>query len=158
MELELDEMTGDNVAACAPVFMAAFTRPPWNEDWNLQEAEEVIRGMVSEPTFWGIVVYLESELVGFLCGRVNDDGAEQSFFCVELCVHPNYQGHGIGSALLEAAQYELLKRHVTSMEIGTDKNTPAEAFYRKHGFAETASTKTEIYMKWQFGGIAGGVI
>ena len=150
MELELDEMTSGDVAACATVFVASFTQPPWNEDWNQQQAEEVIQSMVAEPTFWGLVGHIESEMVGFLCGRVNDDGDQQSFFCVELCVQPTYQGHGIGSALLEAARHELLKRNVSSIEIGTDRNTPAEAFYRKHGFTETAATKTEIYMKWQF--------
>jgi len=150
ISIEMREMKANEQAIYADIFAQSFNQEPWNENWTQEKAEGLLGKLMNQPAFWGICATENEQILGFLCGRAIQTDKEKSFFCVELCVAPKYQGKKIGSRLLENARKQLIVHGVSSMEIGTDKNTLAEKFYQKHGFMVTKSEKRAIYMKWSF--------
>ncbi|MCL1948631.1 MAG: GNAT family N-acetyltransferase [Turicibacter sp.] len=149
MEMRFEPMRAGDLVACAEVFVEAFNGAPWNESWTLDSAREFLGKLMAEPEFWGLCLRGEQGIIGFLCGRITVKGGEKSFFCVELCISPDFQGQKYGSQLFEAARQLLLDEGVSSIGIGTDKNTPAEKFYLRHGLKETRATETDVYMEWR---------
>ena len=73
--------------------------------------------------------YAEDRLVGLI--RIVGDGAS-IVYIQDLLVHPDFQGKGIGSALLG----EVMRRnaHVYQKCLVTDDSERAVAFYQKNGF------------------------
>ncbi|MNG37505.1 putative acetyltransferase [compost metagenome] len=55
-----------------------------------------------------------------------------------MCVHPKFQGQGIGSKLFESLERELLVRGIKAITLLTDRDVPAEKFYKKNGFFEVS--------------------
>jgi ribosomal protein S18 acetylase RimI-like enzyme len=72
-------------------------------------------------------VYDSGRLVG--AGRAVADGLDTSYLC-DIAVHPDYQGKGLGVALVEKLK-ELSAGH---RKIILYANPGREGFYRKRGF------------------------
>lgn len=72
-------------------------------------------------------VFADGKLVG--AGRALADGRDCSYLC-DIAVHPDYQGHGLGKALV-AKLTELSAGH---RKIILYANPGKEGFYRKLGF------------------------
>ena len=53
-----------------------------------------------------------------------------------IATHPDFQAHGIATALLQRALPVLGDRGVTTLDAWTREDQPASAWYRKNGFAE----------------------
>ncbi|RCW40824.1 acetyltransferase (GNAT) family protein [Halopolyspora algeriensis] len=58
---------------------------------------------------------------------------EDAFELAELHVHPEAQGRGLGSALLNEAVRHI-EQHRIVLSTGAIGNRPTRGFYRKHGF------------------------
>ncbi len=90
------------------------------------------------------VAEINGEVVGFC--------ATDERWLNHLYVHPNAQGHGIGSALLKSAMKRCVELNLWVFQ----RNTNAQAFYTSHGFEEVTRTdgadneeKTpDIQMRW----------
>lgn len=93
--------------------------------------EEVFRFMEDE-VFW---VYEENGLVlGFAAGDTRDGNIWALF------VHPEYEGRGVGQALLDQCCRSLAQRGLTRLKLDTGPQTRAAAFYRRAGWRETGET------------------
>jgi len=71
-------------------------------------------------------------LVGLiLCSRVKDDVGH----ITQVCVLPEYRGHGLGERLIAATAQELRRRRFDSLSLTvTEANTRAVALYQRLGF------------------------
>ena len=54
-----------------------------------------------------------------------------------IAVHPDHQGRGVGTALLEAAQARARAQGATTIDAWTRDDVPTLAWYRSRGFAES---------------------
>lgn len=54
-----------------------------------------------------------------------------------VATHPDFQGLGVASALLEDALAALRARGVGTLDAWTREDIPANAWYQRHGFSET---------------------
>lgn len=72
-------------------------------------------------------------LVGvILCSRVRHDTGHVT----QICVLPEYRGHGLGKSLLAATARNLTQRKFTGLSLTvTEANTPAVDLYERIGFA-----------------------
>jgi GNAT superfamily N-acetyltransferase len=126
----IDTARPEDAAAIAALFTASRrTAMPWLPE--LHDADEdrwfITHRVLAECEV--IVAREDGEPIGFLALRGGDVD--------HLYVHPAAQRRGVGSALLEAAK----ARRPSGLELWAfQRNTPALAFYARHGFAELRRT------------------
>lgn len=87
--------------------------------------QTICQALRDEPCIW--VAERNAHIVGFSMA----DAADACVFA--LFIRPEWEGHGIGSLLMERAEAFLLKRH-TSIWLGTDASTRAAGFYKRRGW------------------------
>ena len=104
--------------------------PHPSADWNRERVQER-----TPPRFWNLVAEVDGELVGVL-GHQRGEHNRAHVGHVGMMVHVDYQGMGIGSALMEAAM-DLADNWLgltrLQLEVYPD-NPPAIGLYRKCGF------------------------
>ena len=135
MELKtLSLQEKDQVAA---LFLAVFTRPPWNDDWSLPgQLDAYLTDLMGNPNSLSLGLEEDGRLLGLALGSVKHwhHGTE---YCVEeFCIAPDCQGRGLGSRFLEEIQRWLAPRGILHLFLQTERTAPAYEFYRKNGFTE----------------------
>lgn len=122
----------------AKLFVTCFSAPPWNESWTLSTALSRIRPMVRTDSFFGLIALREDETVGMAIGQIERWIDSGHFLLQEMCVAPDLQGQGIGTAMLSTLAQQLKDNAgVTSMYLLTDETAPATKFYSKLHFARS---------------------
>jgi GNAT superfamily N-acetyltransferase len=126
----IDDARPEDAAAIAALFTASRrTAMPWLPE--LHDADEdrwfITHRVLAECEV--LVAREDGEPVGFLALHGGDVD--------HLYVHPSAQRRGVGTALLEAAK----ARRPGGLELWAfQRNTPALAFYARHGFVERRRT------------------
>ena len=121
MNCTIKEYTDYNMAEILPLYESvgwtSYTDHPQMLEKAFQGSREVFGA------------YSQARLIGLI--RIVGDGAS-IVYIQDLLVHPDFQGKGIGSALLS----EAMKRnaHVYQKCLITDDSERAVAFYQKNGF------------------------
>jgi len=103
-----------------------FNTTGWNVEYNftITDLEKAIKN-----SWYSLSVFNSEKLIGF--GRVIADGVYHALI-VDLIVHPDYQGKGIGSMLLERLVKKCEDNKIRDVQLfaATDKYE----FYEKHNF------------------------
>ena len=97
-------------------------------------------------TFAEKVFYIHSEdtINGFVTLQRDGNTAKIGL----IAVNPNFQGKGIGTKLLQAAEYYAIKNNMDKMLIPTQKeNILACNFYKKNGYSVKEETIIKHYWK-----------
>ncbi|PTY07429.1 N-acetyltransferase [Opitutaceae bacterium EW11] len=137
MELTLREITPADQNAVAKLIRAAFASPPTNENWTEEHAREMLLEWMHFAGFLGYVALEGPTIVGVLIGRLERWEAKRFFHLKELCVWPERQHTGIGSALLGHLERQLQQRNVAKLYVQTTRESTAHGFYRSCGFVTT---------------------
>ncbi|MZD04923.1 GNAT family N-acetyltransferase [Streptomyces sp. SID5785] len=87
-------------------------------------------------TWYGVVLRHEGEPIGM--GRIIGDGGT-AFQIVDICVHPDHQGAGLGKRIMAALTAELERRAPATAYVSLVADGPARFLYEKFGFADTAT-------------------
>ena len=90
--------------------------------------------------------YVDTKLVGVI--RVVGDGFSV-VFVQDLLVYPEYQGQGIGTALLKKIMEEY--HGVYQLHLLTDNTEKTVAFYKSLGFAMDTDMDCRAFSKYCFG-------
>jgi len=86
-------------------------------------------------TIYAVVITHEDMAIGM--GRLIGDGG--CFFqVVDIAVHPEHQGVGLGKAIMEAIMKYIARELPTSAYVSLIADVPANKLYEKFGFVETA--------------------
>ena len=132
--MELTAVNETTLGECVTLFRAAFSGPPWNEDWPSEIAEVKLRELLHTPGFFGLLARAEGLAVGMLMGHFEQQLLGQHFQIRECCVLPDCQRRGIGRALVRELYRHLAAGHVTSVSLITMRDSPAHQFYEQNGF------------------------
>lgn len=113
------------------LFLAA-RRSNWTwlkgDDWQLEDFDRVILGETV------LVAEVDGHRAGF-AGILDNDN-----FLHSLYVDPAFQGQGVGSALLKAAQARFTSTGALKCLL---LNLPAQHFYLQHGWQKVAQGESE---------------
>lgn len=111
----------------------------WNEDWQRNNfATERASSTTS-------VIRIDARIVGYL--QCRDEG--NRIYVRNIALLPEFQGQGIGTALVKELQAMAAARDVP-LELGVFRtNAPARRFYERLGFERTRDTETHTEMSWK---------
>ncbi len=129
-----------DLSACAALFCAAFAAEPWNEQWTLQIAEQRIAELMCSPLSVGYVSEEDGVLTGMLIGSHVTYLYGRELLIHELCVLPDRQRSGVGSALLGFVTERLRQEGYAGIFLNTAHGYPSERFYLKNGFERQQRT------------------
>jgi len=103
-----------------------FRTTGWNEEYGftIHDLAEAIQN-----SWYSISIYYKIELIGF--GRVIADGIHHALI-VDLIIHPDYQGKGLGSELLDRLVRKCRDNNIRDIQLFAAKDK--YRFYEKHGF------------------------
>ncbi|MYX32794.1 MULTISPECIES: GNAT family N-acetyltransferase [unclassified Streptomyces] len=87
-------------------------------------------------TWYGVLVHHEGQAIGM--GRIIGDGGT-AFQIVDICVHPEHQGRGLGRRIMAALTDELERRAPATAYVSLIADGPARRLYEKFGFADTTT-------------------
>ena len=124
----------EDLEGAADVFCSAFAEEPWNEKWDIELAKKRISELRSSPQSVGYIYIDGGAIRAIMCGRKLTYLHGKEYVIDELCVTPDMQHCGVGSALLAHARNELAKEKIVAMALLTGKGKPSERFYIKNGF------------------------
>jgi aminoglycoside 6'-N-acetyltransferase I len=120
---------------CTDLFIRVFSEPPWHDKWpSIEVARAYLRHYVDTPGFEGLVATVDQQIVAFLFGHHRLWWSGSEYYIDEFGVHPDMQGQGIGTMLLDRLKQTLLQNGVHTITLLTANDTPAAAFYAKQGF------------------------
>lgn len=105
-------------------------------DWKFRKARHIDFDIAAHPS--GIFVYeLDGQVVGFITTRI--DHETKIGWIPNIVVHPEYQGRGIGKALMQRALEHLREQGMECVKIETlEQNRIASQWYPRLGFREVA--------------------
>jgi aminoglycoside 6'-N-acetyltransferase I len=124
-----------DIPECAKVFIAVFGNEPWDEDWNVADAQARLDEIYHTPGFYGVVAADGDDVLGFAMGHVEQwQRGKKHFYLVEMCVLPNHQQRGLGASLMQTLCGDLAKTGVEVIYLLTAQDSAAQGFYEKLGF------------------------
>ncbi len=125
------------------------SRFAFDQNFGLAQAEALYRLWIQKAmagyadAVWVARQPLHDEAMGFVTGTLRDKTASLQL----IGVHSNYQGQGVGKALVDAALYWAQTQGASHMQVITQaRNVPAQQLYQKKGFL-TISVML-YYHKW----------
>lgn len=137
--MEIREIGMAEIGAIKAVIDAAFSQPPWNDDWSDDENfTQYIIDVIGNGNSLCFGLFLRGELIGVSLGRVKHwfHGAEYEID--DICIHPDHQGRGIGSRWIAMVESALRERGIAKVCLITRRDAPAFDYYRKNGYDEVA--------------------
>lgn len=126
----------------AQQYVATFAQEPWNEVHELDTILTYIKQLAAMNTFVGRVVEddTRTEILGVALGYIKPWYQGQEYVMDTFFIVPKYQSQKIGTALLKDVKTYLTARDIPAIMLDTDRDTPAETFYKKQGFSANDTT------------------
>ena len=107
-------------------YFPLFETTGWNNEYFLTKDE--LNQSISD-SYYAVSAYEDNKLIGF--GRVVSDGVLHAMI-YELIVHPDYQGEGIGSNILNMLVDKCLGKNIRDIQLFCARGK--KTFYENHGF------------------------
>ena len=74
MEISFSDIDVDDLVGCSELFVSIFKEPPWNEDWEVEDAFERLGDFLACPK----TIAIKAESGGHICGFFPDSLARQA--------------------------------------------------------------------------------
>jgi GNAT superfamily N-acetyltransferase len=107
-------------------YYSLYETTGWNREFNVTSAD-LARALAGSQ--YVVTAYVDEKLVG--SGRVVSDGVLHAMI-YDLIVHPDYQGHSIGSTILSRLVQWCCGANVREIELFCARGR--SSFYGKNGF------------------------
>lgn len=110
-------------------------------EWNEENQQKLFARFMKENSKNIELIYLKDELVGFYNGKNKDNN---TFEIGNICVKPEYQNKGIGTAVLKEILFEHKEQNIKLQVFKI--NEKAIKLYEKMGFEKVNETETHYIM------------
>ncbi len=128
-------MLPEDVKDCVPALLSAYNGKPWDNHWTEETAERYLGEFQTHPRVVGYVDEREGRVAGALFAHGRTWWTRDEVFVDELFVHRDYQGQGIGKALLFHIEEYCREHGLAGTTLLTDRRMPAAGFYDKTGYS-----------------------
>lgn len=128
-------MDKSDLEPCSELMLKVFSGEPWYDQWDsVLHVQQYLAEFMDNPVFLGFVIEQEGKILGASFGHTKSWYSGKEYYIQEYFIDTDLQGSGLGSALMNGMEAYLSSVHVHCMVLLTEKDLPAEDFYRKHGF------------------------
>lgn len=128
-------MDKTDLGACSELMLKVFSGEPWYDQWDsVQHVQQYLTEFMDNPVFLGFVIEQDGKILGASFGHTKSWYSGKEYHIQEYYIDTGRQGSGLGSALMNGMKAYLSLIHIHCMVLLTEKDLPAEDFYRKHGF------------------------
>jgi len=134
--MRFEIMNHDHLDKCAVIFVEAFRKKPWLEDWTYDQAYQRLQDLLSAQNVFAYVCLDHQEIIGMICGRQLIYLDYYELWIDELCISNQYAGRGIGSTILNFVKEECQKKQIKRIVLNTIRSYLSDVFYYKNGFKE----------------------
>jgi aminoglycoside 6'-N-acetyltransferase I len=129
------------LADAAGLLVDVYSNPPWNFAWmNVENTRRFFRDAFATPGFRGYAMIVGGKLAGVCAGQFVDYFSSPTFEIREICVSRPLQRRGRGKAFLEYIEGKAKNDGAAAVTLLTQDNIGAYQFYKKNGYAESASS------------------
>jgi ribosomal protein S18 acetylase RimI-like enzyme len=119
---------------CARVYIEAFARAPYYEQWSYRDAFDLLTALREKESETCYCMAYEDVPQGFaFCSVLGRFRAVVE----EFAVHPRYQNLGWGRRLMERCLADFKARGFQRAELIAHSGAPAYGFYRRLGFRQS---------------------
>jgi aminoglycoside 6'-N-acetyltransferase I len=132
--MDIQAITINSVEDCAPIFIQAYNQPPWNYQWERENAVKYLTEYASSAQFVGFAVYDKGHIAGALFAHSKTWWTNNQLFIDELFIAPDFQKRGFGKILINHAEQYALKNGMETIALMTNKFMPSMHFYNNHHF------------------------
>lgn len=132
--MELHQISQEHLQECARLLVSVFMNPPWNESWTIELALQRLQNTYNTPEFYGVLAKEGEKIVGFALGHIEQYVQNKTFYLKEMCVDSNYQRNGIGTAIINRLQADLVGKGIVRIWLLTARDSSSESFYKNCGF------------------------
>lgn len=129
----MKDITIELIDDLAVLFVNAFNKEPWNDNWTIEQAKERLTDIINTQKFCGMASYEDKKLVGFIMGKGEQYYDGIHFQILEFCVDNKMQGKGLGRKILKEFIKTLESKGIYKIFLLTLRNEQTEGFYRKNG-------------------------
>ena len=133
MAERIETFKAEHLDECAHLLKITFNAEPWNDKYTLDTAKAQLVWHLRVPGCEGLVSVSDG-IVALAIGYGLPTDVERVFNLSIFCVRPDAQRSGVGTRLLWNLEERLGKSGIQTVFLDTRKGTPAEAFYKKHGY------------------------
>lgn len=128
-------MDKSDLGACSELMLKVFSGEPWFDQWDsVQHVQQYLGEFMDNPVFLGFVIEQDGKIRGASFGHTKSWYSGKEYCIQEYYIDTDLQGGGLGSALMHGIKEYLKSINIHCMVLLTEKDLPAEDFYRKHGF------------------------
>lgn len=99
MKLELKKAKKQDLLKLAEIYMAEFSKPPYNEGWTLEKARNKMNSFLKDEDIY--TVFVDNEIAGFIVIDPNFMCPGEVAFGDEMAVREDLQNKGIGTFMLK---------------------------------------------------------
>lgn len=117
-----------------------FQTTGWNLEYNFS-VTDLARAI--QNSWYVISIYHSDELIGF--GRIIADGVHHALI-VDLIIHPDYQGKGLGRRLLDRLVQKCKDNKIRDIQLFAARDK--SGFYTKSGFEKRPSNAPGMQFKY----------
>lgn len=135
-------LTADDWAIWRELRLAALAEAPYAfgarlADWQGHgDRAERWRARLELPGSYNLVALIDGRPVGMASGVPTSDAGVVEL--ISMWVSPQARGRGVGDRLIEAVRRWAVEVGAREVRLAvTERNEPAEALYRRHGFRRT---------------------
>lgn len=130
----IQPMRTEHLSEYAVIYAAAFSGEPWHDAWRAEDAAVHIAEIMESRQSFGLEYVIDGMVAGFILGSSMLFHYGRTFEINDLAVHPDFQGQGIATKLLNACLDEMKARGIKGVHLITQGEGFLPAFYEKHGF------------------------
>ncbi len=113
----------------------------WNLEYNFSITD---LAKAIQNSWYAISIYRSNDLVGF--GRIIADGVHHALI-VDLIIHPDYQGKGLGSSLLGKLVQKCKDNRIRDIQLFAARDK--FEFYEKFGFEKRPLNAPGMQFKYR---------
>ncbi len=131
------KITSERECEIKKIIREAFAAPPWCDDWKDESVfSQYLADIMGNANSLCFGLYDGEKLIALVTGRLKHwfDGIEYNID--DVCVSPEYQGKGVGSALMSEIEKYAEEHDFKMLSLLTYRHAPAYKFYVKNDFEE----------------------
>ena len=118
-----------------------FQTTGWNLEYNFSRSD-LARAI--QNSWYAISIYKSDDLIGF--GRIIADGVHHALI-VDLIIHPDHQGLGLGSRLLDRLVQKCKDNKIRDIQLFAARDK--SEFYEKSGFEKRPPDAPGMQFKYR---------